>query len=92
MPRSPAAPSTESNPAGWVPEQKITVEEAVRAYTASAAYASFDESRKGVLSKGRLADFVMLERNIFEIPPEEIGAVRVRMTVVGGKQVFGAGR
>jgi predicted amidohydrolase YtcJ len=80
------------NPTGWVPQQKITVEAAVRAYTANAAYASFDESRKGVLSKGRLADFVMLERNIFEIPPEEIGAVRVRMTVVGGKQVFAAAR
>jgi predicted amidohydrolase YtcJ len=78
------------NPAGWVPQQKITVEEAVRAYTANAAYASFDESRKGILSAGRLADFVMLERNIFEIPPEEIAAVRVMMTVVGGKQVFEA--
>ena len=76
------------NPAGWVPQQKITVEEAVRAYTANAAYASFDESRKGILSTGRLADFVMLERNIFEIPPDEIGAVRVRATVVGGRQVF----
>ncbi len=77
-----------NNPSGWVPQQKITVEEAVRAYTANAAYASFDESRKGILSTGRLADFVMLERNIFEIPPEEIGAVRVRTTVVGGRQVF----
>ena len=76
------------NPTGWVPQQKITVDEAVRAYTANAAYASFDEARKGILSKGRLADFVMLERNIFEIAPEEIGAVRVRMTVVGGKAVF----
>src|SRR5262245_28197465 len=57
------------NPTGWVPHQKITVEEAVRAYTANAAYASFDETRKGILSKGRLADFVMLDRNIFEIPP-----------------------
>jgi predicted amidohydrolase YtcJ len=78
------------NPAGWVPQQKITVEEAVRAYTANAAYASFDETRKGILSKGRLADFVMLERNIFEIAPEDIGAVRVRMTIVGGKAVFDA--
>jgi predicted amidohydrolase YtcJ len=82
----------DKNPAGWVPQQKITVEEAVRAYTANAAYASFDETRKGILSKGRLADFVMLERNIFEIQPEELGAVRVRMTVVGGKQVFDAAR
>jgi predicted amidohydrolase YtcJ len=78
------------NTTGWVPQQKITVEEAVRAYTANAAYASFDESRKGILSKGWLADFVMLDRNIFEIPPEEIGAVRVRMTVVGGRPVFDA--
>jgi predicted amidohydrolase YtcJ len=80
------------NPAGWVPEQKITVEEAVRAYTANAAYASFDEARKGVLSMGRLADFVMLERNIFDVAPEEIGAVTVRMTVVGGKPVFDSTR
>ena len=80
------------NPHGWVPEQKITVEEAVRAYTANAAYASFDETRKGILSKGRLADFVMLERNIFEIAPEEIAAVRVRMTIAGGRPVFDAAR
>jgi predicted amidohydrolase YtcJ len=82
----------DKNPTGWVPQQKITVEEAVRAYTANAAYASFDESRKGILSKGRLADFVMLDRNIFEIPPEEIRAVRVRMTIVGGRPVFGGTR
>jgi predicted amidohydrolase YtcJ len=76
------------NPQGWVPEQKITVEDALRAYTAAAAYASFDESRKGVLSAGRLADFVMLDRNIFEIPPEEIRHVRVLMTYVGGRKIF----
>jgi predicted amidohydrolase YtcJ len=78
------------NPGGWVPEQKISVEEALRAYTANAAYASFDESRKGILSVGRLADFVVLDRNIFEIPPEEIRTVRVRMTVAGGRPVFSA--
>jgi predicted amidohydrolase YtcJ len=82
----------DKNPGGWVPQQKISVEEAVRAYTVDAAYASFDESRKGTLTQGRLADFVMLERNIFEIPPEEIGAVRVRMTVVGGRTVFDGSR
>ncbi len=59
----------DKNPGGWVPAQKITVEEAVRAYTATAAYASFEESQKGTLMPGRLADFVMLDRNIFEIPP-----------------------
>jgi predicted amidohydrolase YtcJ len=76
------------NPNGWVPEQKISVEEALRAYTASAAYASFEEARKGVLSAGRLADVVMMDRNIFEIPPEEIRNVRVLMTFVGGRKVF----
>ena len=76
------------NPAGWVPEQKISVEEALRAYTSGAAYASFDEGRKGVLAPGRLADFVMLDRNIFDIPAEEIRDVRVSMTVVGGRKVF----
>ena len=80
------------NTTGWVPQQKITVEEAVRAYTANAAYASFDESRKGILSKGRLADLVMLERNIFEIPAEEIASVQVRMTIAGGKPVFDRAR
>jgi len=78
----------DKTPNGWVPKQKISVEEAIRAYTTNAAYASFDESRKGILSKGRLADFVMLDRNIFEIAAEEIGNVRVRLTVVGGRPVF----
>jgi hypothetical protein len=77
----------EANPGGWVPEEKITVEEALRAYTAGAAYASFDEGRKGVLSAGRLADFVMLDRNLFEVAPEEIRHARVVMTVVGGRKV-----
>lgn len=78
----------DKNPDGWVPQQKISIEEAVRAYTSTAAYASFDESRRGILSNGRLADFVMLDRNIFEIAPEEIRTVQVRLTVVGGKTVF----
>ncbi len=76
------------NPNGWVPEQKITVEEALRGYTAAPAYASFDETRKGVLSVGRLADLVMLDQNIFEIPAEEIRNARVVMTVVGGQRVL----
>ena len=75
------------NPDGWVPEQKISVEQALRAYTVTAAYASFEEDEKGVLSQGRLADFVILERDLFSIPPEEIGEVKVVTTVVGGKVV-----
>lgn len=75
------------NPGGWVPEEKITVEEALRAYTAGAAYASFEEERKGVLAAGRLADFVMLDRNLFDIAPEDIRNARVALTVVGGRKV-----
>jgi hypothetical protein len=71
-----------------VPEEKISVEEALAAYTVTAAYASFEENDKGVLSAGRLADFVILERDLFSIPAEELRDVKVDMTVVGGKVVF----
>jgi predicted amidohydrolase YtcJ len=77
------------NPQGWVPAQKITVEEALRAYTAGGAYASFDESRKGSLAAGKLADLVMVDRDLFEIPPEQIREAQVVATVVGGKVVSG---
>ncbi|MGQ9560760.1 MAG: amidohydrolase [Candidatus Oleimicrobiaceae bacterium] len=76
------------NPRGWVPEQKIGVEEALRAYTAQAAYASFEETKKGTLQPGKLADFVVLDRDITRVPPEEIAEAKVLMTVVGGKVVF----
>ena len=76
------------NPDGWVPEQKITLEEALRAYTRTAAYASFEEDRKGALTVGRLADFVLLSQDLFSIPPEEIRDVDVEMTVVGGDVVY----
>ncbi len=78
------------NPGGWVPEQKITVEEALRAYTVDAAYASFEEHLKGSIEPGKLADFVMLDRDITSIPPAQISEARVLMTVVGGKVVFSA--
>lgn len=78
------------NPDGWIPEQKITVEEALRAYTVQAAYASFEEGLKGSIEPGKLADFVILDRDITRIPPEEIFQARVLMTVVGGKVVFRA--
>jgi predicted amidohydrolase YtcJ len=76
-----------NNPGGWVPEEKISVEQALRAYTVDAAYASFEEAQKGMLAPGRLADVVMLERNIFDIPPEEIRNVGVVLTAVAGKVV-----
>jgi len=78
----------EQNPDGWIPEQKITVEEALRGYTSDAAYASFDEDIKGSLEPGKLADFVILDKNIFEIDPGMIKDVKVEKTFVGGKVVF----
>jgi predicted amidohydrolase YtcJ len=75
-------------PDGWVPEQKISVEDALRAYTSTAAYASFDEARKGMLTPGRAADFVMIDRNLFEIAPGTIRDAKVLLTVVAGKPVY----
>ena len=77
-----------AHPDGWVPEQKITVEEALRAYTIDAAYASFEEDLKGSLEVGKLADLVILERDLTDMPPDQIGDVRVIATVVGGELVF----
>lgn len=76
------------NPEGWVPEQKVTVEEAIIAYTRDAAYSSFEEDIKGTLAPGKLADFVVLSENLFMIDPVRIREVRVLRTVVGGKAVF----
>jgi len=78
------------NPNGWFPEQKISVEEAVRAYTVWGAYAEFAEKVKGSLEVGKLADLVVLSRDIFTIPPDEIAQVEVLYTIVGGKIVYAA--
>jgi predicted amidohydrolase YtcJ len=74
-------------PGGWIPEEKVSVEEAVRAYTANGAYAEFAEAAKGTIQAGKLADMVVLDRDIFTIPPEEIAGVKVAMTVFDGKIV-----
>jgi predicted amidohydrolase YtcJ len=76
------------NPSGWVPQQKINVEESLRAYTIDAAYAGFSESKLGSLEPGKLADIVVLDRNLFEVPPEELNTVPIRATIVGGKVVY----
>jgi predicted amidohydrolase YtcJ len=73
-----------------VPEQKITVEEAVRAYTVGSAYAEFEENVKGTITPGKLADFVILSQDIFKIDPVEIEKVRVQMTITGGRVVYEA--
>jgi predicted amidohydrolase YtcJ len=76
------------NPDGWVPGQKIGVEDAMRAYTINAAFASFDEAIKGSIERGKLADLVLLDRDITVIPPVTIRDSRVLMTIVGGRVVF----
>jgi predicted amidohydrolase YtcJ len=76
-----------SLPGGWIPEQKITVEEAVRAYTIDAAYASGEEHRKGSLTAGKLADLVILSHDIFTIDPVQIANAKVETTIFDGKVV-----
>jgi predicted amidohydrolase YtcJ len=76
------------HPDGWTPEQKITVAEALKAYTGAGAYAANEESYKGVLSKGMLADFVMLDKDILKIPPATIKDAKVLLTVVGGRIAY----
>ena len=78
------------HPDGWVPAQKITVEEAVRGYTAGSAYAEFTEGEKGTLAAGALADIVILSDDIFTIAPARIRDVKVRTTIVAGQVVYDA--
>ena len=77
-----------NNPGGWVPEQKISVGEALRAYTAGNAFATFDEATRGVLAPGYDADVVVLDRNLFAVAPDSIDQARVRYTIAGGKIVY----
>ena len=77
-----------AHPDGWVPEQKITVEEALRAYTVAGAYASYDENNRGQLKAGMLADFVVLDRDLTTIDVDDIRGTQVLRTVVGGRSVF----
>jgi predicted amidohydrolase YtcJ len=73
---------------GWLPEQQITREEAIRAFTLDAAYAAFMEQQTGSLETGKRADFVVLDRDILQIPAEDIPEVRVVETWVDGERVF----
>jgi predicted amidohydrolase YtcJ len=77
------------NPGGWVPEQKLSVAEAVEAYTIGSAYAEFQEKEKGSITAGKVADFVILSDDIFKIPHDAIKDVKVEATFVGGKLVYG---
>jgi predicted amidohydrolase YtcJ len=76
------------NPNGWFPEQKLTVVEAVEAYTMGSAYAEFQEKVKGSITPGKLADMVVLSDDIFSVDPAKIRDVNVLKTIVGGKVVW----
>jgi predicted amidohydrolase YtcJ len=83
------------HPGGWIPEQKISVEDALRAYTSGSAYASFEDNIKGTLAPNKLADFVLIDRDLTRIPPEQIREAHIMMTIVGGRVVYardGAGK
>lgn len=76
------------NPQGWFPEQRTTLEQALAGYTSEAAYAGFSEMSTGRIAPGFLADFIVLDRDLFAIPPETITDVKVLRTIVGGAQRF----
>jgi len=78
----------DKNPGGWVPEQKITVGEALRAYTYGNAWATFNEQKWGTLAPGRFADIVVLDRDPFGVPAESLGTIKPRYTFVGGRLVY----
>lgn len=77
------------NPQGWIPEQRITLAEAVEAYTLGSAFAEFQEKEKGSITAGKLADMVILSDDIFAIKSEAIRNVKVETTIVGGRLVYG---
>lgn len=75
-------------PEGFVPKERISVEDAVRGYTMGAAIAGHREQREGSLEKGKLADLIVVDRNLFEVEPKEIGKTEVLLTMVGGRVVY----
>lgn len=82
---------TRKNEAGtktYHPEERLTIDEAIRAYTSGSAYAEFADKKKGTLEPGKLADFIVLDRDLTRVPPEEILKTTVLRTVVGGKTVY----
>lgn len=80
-----------ANPGGWMPEQRITVEQALTAYTRANAYSGYQEDRLGILAAGYIADFVVLSSDLLQIDPQKIQDVTVLRTVVDGKERYAAG-
>ena len=72
------------------PEERITIEQALTLYTRNGAYAGFEEDKKGALSPGKLADFIVVDRDLLKVPSDELKDVRVLETYVGGQSVYQA--
>lgn len=77
---------------GWFPEQKLTMEEAIKFYTLGSSFAQFMENRKGMIKEGFLADIVIVDKDLLTIPENEIMSTRVDYTIVGGKVVYTSGK
>jgi predicted amidohydrolase YtcJ len=77
-------------PGGWMPDQALTRRQALESWTIGGAYAAFEEKTKGSLEAGKLADFILLDKDIMTVPPREVLAAKVTMTVLGGKIVYEA--
>jgi predicted amidohydrolase YtcJ len=75
-------------PGGWYARQAMTREEALRSYTGWAAYAEFAEELKGSIETGKLADFIVIDRDYMTIPAEEIWRIQVHQTVIGGEGLY----
>jgi predicted amidohydrolase YtcJ len=83
--------SPDGSPAGgWHPDQRLTVKEAITAYTMTPAHASYEEDRKGSITVGKLADLVVLSKDILSASPAEIRATRVDLTILGGRTIYAA--
>jgi predicted amidohydrolase YtcJ len=76
------------NPDGWIPEQKISLKEAIKCYTLNSAYAEFSDNDKGSIEPGKLADFVVLSDDLLIIDPVRIKSVKAELTIVGGEIVY----
>jgi predicted amidohydrolase YtcJ len=75
---------------GWTPGERMTREQALRAFTVDAAHAAFEEKEKGTLERGKLADFTVLDTDLLTCPPKDILKAKVLMTVIGGEVVYRA--